>query len=267
MFLVKSVVRLGSTTVIEDAVSLGGDVIEINTIEAVKNSSNKLLMKQCFQKAKVNTADWFLRNAEGEFIPQLGVADNPKAVPTNKLPYPLLAKSKFGSRGTGNYKLDSEDELKAFLAKKDTSNYIFERYYNYAREYRLHVSTNGCFYTNRKMLKRDALNPDKWQRHDDNCVWFVEENPGFDKPVNWDEILDHCKRALEATGLDVASFDVRVQSANGKNGKPRERCEFIVIECNSASSFGKGTAEKYLEELPKLILKKASEYAMIKEKK
>lgn len=256
---------MGSITEVADTVSLGGNIIEINTIAAVKNSANKLMMKQCFQKAKVNTAEWFIRTPEGKFFRQEAIGKQ-KEVAINALPYPIIAKGHYGSRGTANYKLESPEDLNAFIEKRGQhiGNYIFEKYYSFTREYRLHITADGCFYTCRKMLKRDAPKETSWQRHDDNCVWYVETNEKFDKPVNWDTIIEHCKKALIAVGLDVASFDVRVQSAM-KDGAPRKNPEFIIIECNSASSFGQNPAEsivakKYLEELPKIILKKGAEY-------
>lgn len=266
MLPVKSVIRLGSITPIENVVSKGGDIVEINTIEAVTNSANKLLMKQCFVKAGINTANWFLRDEKGIFWAQKGLDEKPIQVATNKLPYPILAKSKMGSRGRGNYKLNSEEELKVWLEKKHADSYIFERYYPYAREYRLHVTADGCFYPIRKMLKADSPKDKSWQRHDDNCVWYIEDNKGFDKPVNWDEIVAQCMKALSAVGLDIASFDVRVQSTLKTDNTPRANPEFIIIECNSASSFGKITAEKYKSILPPLILKKAIEYGLYKPK-
>ena len=43
------------------------------------------------------------------------------------------------------------------------------------REYRLHVTKFGCFYTCRKLVKNDAPE-DTWQKHDDVCNWVFEEN-------------------------------------------------------------------------------------------
>lgn len=218
-------------------------------------------------KAKVSTAEWYIRNKEGKFLRQEGLGKQ-REFSAQALPFPVIAKGHYGSRGKANFRIESVEELDAFIKEKgDTiGNYIFEKYYNYVREYRLHITADGCFYTCRKMLKKDAPKEGNWQRHDDNCVWFVEANEKFDKPTNWDVIVDHCKKALEAVGLDIASFDVRVQSSS-KNGKPRENPEFIIVECNSASSFGKDPvnsiiAERYIEVLPKIILKKQELYAI-----
>lgn len=274
--------RLGSTTEVLDTISAGGNIVEINTVKAIKNSASKLLMKQCFTLAGVKTADWFLVK-DGQFLQQMGVDKDPVIVSLDALPYPIVAKHLLGSRGTGNYKLDSQKALEDFLKTKDVKNYIFEKYYNFAREYRLHVTEDGCFYACRKALKKGVPDDKKWQRHDDNCVWYTETifaedgtdtkeaNPNFQKPTNWDEIVAECVKALEATELDMCSFDIRVQAAETEKGKFREKCDFIIIECNSASSFGENSpnthvAKKYLEMVPKVATKKAVEYGIIKKK-
>ena len=238
----KAVFRLGSSTEMPE------DYIEINTIDAVKNSANKLLMKTCFDEAGVNTAEWW------EITDDLDI---------NDLPYPVVLKHVHGSRGTGNTLINSVEGLKDHLQHITNHNkYIIERFHNYNREYRLHVTKDGCFYTCRKMLKSDAQ--ERWYRNNDNCVWLLEENEQFDKPVNWDDIVEHCVRALEAVGLDVGACDVRVQSARNKDGDLRENPKFIILEINSAASFGdtdeKETIvyQKYLEILPKLIEQKSN---------
>ena len=72
-------------------------------------------------------------------------------------------------------------------------------------------------------------------------------NPLFDKPVNWDSIVDSCVSALDAIGLDIAAFDVKVQS--NKHEEP----EYIILESNSAPSLGERGIEKYKEILTRLI--------------
>lgn len=235
----RSVVRFGSTTEVDDSIAKGGSRVEINTVEAIKNSANKLRMKTCFSNNAVKTADWWK------------TTDLPADLTT--LPFPLIGKNVFGSRGMGNTFIENVEELQAWLKGKINANYIIEKYYNYVREYRLHVSKNGCFYTCRKMLKRDAPEDNKFQRHDDNCVWIVEENPLFDKPVNWENVVEESVKALKAVGLDFGAIDLRIQSAKTAKGKVRETPDFIIVEINSAPSMGEITERKYLEELPKLI--------------
>lgn len=243
----RSLVRLGSTTDKEDTVTNGGKRIEINTIQAVKNSASKLMMKQCFAEAGVKTADWWQLLQESE---------------TSDLPYPIVAKHIFGSRGTGNTLLKDEESLQQWKVGKNLSNYIFEKYYNYGLEFRLHITEDGCFYTCRKALKSDTPEDKKWFRNDSNSVWFLESNEAFNRPNSWNDIVSDCVKALKEVGADVLSFDVRVQSAKTSKGEDREYQDFILVECNSASSMDSDAeglsvcAQKYLEELPKLLTRK-----------
>lgn len=209
-------------------------------------------MKQCFTRGGVKTADWWTFDNSNRFFNQ--VTGGHTAY--NDLPYPIIVKSHHGSRGEGNSLLNNQQELEAWMRGKTLSNYIFEKYYTYTREYRLHVTEDGCFYTCRKMLKRDTPEDKKFQRHDDNCVWIMENNPEFNKPVNWNDIVADCVKALKSLGLDIAGFDVKVQSAKDSKGRLRDICEWIVIESCSAPSFGNVTLEKYTTEIPKVLNKK-----------
>lgn len=256
LFPFKSVIRLGSFTKLKDDITSGGDRLELNTVEAINNSADKLLMKQCFTKNKVKTADWWRYYNENIFHntnqPFDDNFDGNAGTKIEDLPFPIIAKHRMGSKGRGNYKLDSLEALKTWLEsrKNRLNEYIFEKFYNYIREYRLHVTKEGCFYTCRKMLKSNTPNNAKWYRNDDHCVWIMEENELFDKPTNWSEIVKHSVRALNAVGLDFGAVDVKIQSSKKDNP------EFIIIEINSAPSFGEVTSVKYLEILPQLLLNK-----------
>lgn len=244
-FNFKSVIRFGSTTP-EDV------PYELNSVESVKKSSNKNLMKQCFNQAGVNTADWWtVEELAGGYL----FSDN---MDMANLPYPIVAKHIHGSRGTGNILLNNQEELEAWLVSKTLSNYIFEKFYNYSREYRLHVSKTGCFYTCRKMLRSDVPEADRWYRNDSNSVWMLESNELFDRPVNWEEVERQCVLAMESVGLDFAAIDLRIQSAKNKHGEIRENPEFIILETNSAPSMGDITAIKYKENIPLIFKNKYS---------
>jgi hypothetical protein len=101
------------------------------------------------------------------------------------------------------------------------------------------------------MLREEA--EERWHRHDNNCVWILEENPLFDKPNNWEEIVAECVKALTAVSLDIAAVDIKVQSATNKQGVLRESPEFIILETNSAPSLGDITANKYVEQLTNML--------------
>lgn len=98
----RSVLRLGSTTEVDGTVNDGGRILEINSIQGVKNSSDKRKMKDCFTNADVKTAEWYVIDNQGRFIKQ---NERKETVSRDNLPYPIIAKHRFGSRGTGERKL------------------------------------------------------------------------------------------------------------------------------------------------------------------
>lgn len=244
---IRGIVRLGSTT---ETPNDGKPRIEINSIEAIENSANKLLMKQCFTEAEITTADWYLIFGASQTNMEKQNSEIKEIVSFENLPYPIIAKNIYGSRGTGNYKLDTREQLEEWMRGKNLSNYIFEKFYTYSKEYRIHVTNDGCFYTCRKLLKNETPESEQWHRHDENSVWIIEENPKFMKPSTWDLIIEDCIKAKNALGLDICAFDVKTQGSSKRNPK------WIIIESCSAPSFGEITAIKYKEELNKLLKKK-----------
>lgn len=223
---------------------------EINSVDSVKNSADKLLMKQCFDKAEIKHAPWFYlgdletkKDNWQEFLKKtlFGV----KGVF-------LIAKQRYGSRGTGNYLIKTKEELDKFLKDKKSTlaNYIIEEYKKYSVEYRIHATEAGYFYTCRKVLKNDTPKDQRFQRHDDNCSWLVEENAKFNKPANWNQIVEDCKKAVIALGADILAFDVKCTSVKDSKDK---NCHYIIIESCSAPSFGNRTTEEYAKEIPKII--------------
>lgn len=227
------VIGLGSTTETPSHYD-----IRINPPEAVRNSSNKLTMKQLFLKAGVFQAIWYtIRNSRLYFenIP----------VDINEIQYPLIAKQVYGKKGEGMKLLHNPDELNSFLTG-NTSGYYVEKFYNYGKEYRIHTSVvTPCFYACRKVRRNDADN--KWFFNSTNCNWLVEENPNFDKPNNWNQMVEHAQKALLAVGLHTGAVDIRVQ------GNDKSNPDFIVCEINSAPAFGDRTTEEYKKELDKVI--------------
>lgn len=222
------VFRLGSTTNVPNVDH------EFNTAIAVQNSANKGLMKTKFAEHNVRTAKYIFPTNETQLTEW--ISNN------NYNDKKLIIKSLTGSRGRGLYLKQNGQEAIEWFRSHGYGHHIIEKYYNYNREYRLHVSKNGCFYTNRKILRKNAQ--ERWYRNNSNCVWILEENPAFNKPSNWQTIIDECVKALNAVGLDIGACDVRVASSNE---------DFIICEINSAPSFGELTAKKYEAELNRLI--------------
>jgi carbamoylphosphate synthase large subunit len=232
-------VRFGSTS--ERASSWNKSPLQINTVEACKTSSNKLKMKAAFVKTGVNSPEhWISR----------------KDIPADA--YPVIAKKIYGSRALGIKMINSVEEFGNGNNAGTIGNlegYYFEKYYNHAREYRLHCTEDEVFYTCRKMLKSGTPEEVKFFRNDSNCVWVLETNPAFDKPSNWNEICEESIKATKAVGLDIGAVDVRVKSNNTS--------EFKIIEVNSAPSFGNITAEKYAEIIPMVLKKKQTKLNLV----
>lgn len=227
-----TILRLGSTTPTEE-ISRQPNPREINTAYACAISGNKIWMRQAFAKYNIPMAEGICAKSTDdvlEFLKEHGT---------------IICKHIHSSKGKGIYLLSSEDEVKEWAKNHKIEDHIFEKYYTYTREYRLHVTKYGYFYASRKMLKRDAKV--RWHRHNVNSIWIVEENPLFDKPTNWDFIVDSCVNALNAIGLDIAAFDVKVQSSKHKEPK------YIILESNSAPSLGERGIQEYKKILTRLI--------------
>ena len=200
-------------------------------------------MKEAFDDKKVRTAEWVN-------------ADDPIDISWFKDGGQVIVKPRFGSRGAGLRLLSSHKDLEAWSKGRDKEEYILEKYYPYVREYRLHVTEKGSFYSCRKMLKKETPKEKRFYRNDSNCTWVLETNPDFDKPTSWKAIEVECVKALKGVGLDFGACDVRVQSNVDSKGKPRKEVKFIIVEINSAPSFGEITLEKYLEMLPAMLMSK-----------
>lgn len=230
----KAVVRLGSLT------ELPHIKYELNSTNIARLSGNKQRTKEVFTRAGASTANWLIYR-RGSFF---------KYDPSHRydqvefdLKFPVVVKELYGSKNRGNTLVHNMEDLNTVLSQK--SSVLIEEYKNYIKEYRLHVSALGCFYTCRKMLKRDTPKEQQWFRNDSNCVWFLESNPSFDKPANWDELVRQCQTVLTEMGADFLAFDVRMSAG--------ENARWILLETNSAPSFGEGTLNAYLNHIPKLL--------------
>lgn len=258
----RSVVRLGSTTPLSE-IPNSANRVELNTVEAIKTSSNKLLMKQAFDRAEASTAPWAEANAMNA-VTEEGVSFNRTSGNNpDSINFPIVAKAKYGSKGKGNTLIRTQEEFNSWRQGKTLSNYIIEKFMNYGLEFRLHISADGCFYACRKALKSDCPEDQKWRHHDDTCVWFMEHTPdgeeseSFRKPNSWQNIIEDCVAALNEIGADILAFDVKVQSNQNNKGKVRDFQEFILLESNSAPSFGEVTTQKYIQQIPVVLKRKA----------
>ncbi len=224
------ILRLGSGTLTEQITKLPVD-LEINTSEACILSNNKKKMKEAFNVHDVKTAEWSPMN-----LVEASINDE------DEWPYfPAIIKHVHSSQGNGIYYIRDREELLDFISNNVNSllSYIIEKYYTYVKEYRLHVDADGCFYASRKMLKRDA--EERWHRHDNNSVWILPENELFDKPENWEEIVQESIKAMNAIGLDMCAIDIKTQS--------KRNPDFIILETNSGPSLGEIGVSLYIERI------------------
>lgn len=208
--------------------------VQINLPAAIQNAADKKLMKECFTAAGVKTAKWH-HGDKGD------------------LRFPLVAKHRMGSRGTGVYLLQDQSAYDSFVQLRGglgiTPQFIYEQFKDYAREYRLHVTEEGCFYACRKV--RTEACQDRW-KFSDGTVWLLESNPSFHKPSNWVEIEAECVKALKSCGLDFGACDVKV----ARDGR------FFILEINSAPGLEEHTLAAYVQMLPRLATRKFNQLTL-----
>lgn len=260
----RSVVRLGSQTELSAKSLKKGTFVTCNDIIGITNTSNKITMKRAFNAAAVNTPTWYLPCISNIENPQKPVIDklvqaqpsvmwgednmylNAKAVPIENIKFPLIAKINFHSRGRGMLKLDSADDLVKILKDPAVARkYTFEVYTNFVREYRVHATPAGIFYICRKLRQQDHA--DRWYFNSKNSVFKISYENGEwseDKLKCFAEMEEHCIKALMTLHMDIAGFDIRVNSTTEK---------FNIIEANSACSFGEHTAQMYIKKIPEIL--------------
>jgi len=230
---ITTIYRMGSTTPTSAILrNPSRRHLEINTIDGCRISGDKIAMKKAFDQAGVHHAEWCTYTNDRDFNTFLNDSGT------------VIAKHKHSSKGNGIFLINTMDDFVELKRTNNLSNFIFERYYTYSREYRIHVTADGCFYASRKMLINGAS--ERWHRHSNNSVFINEENPDFMTPTTWSEIVDDCVKALKTIGLDIAAFDVKVN----RSGK------WILLESNSAPSLKERGIERYTQALNKIIQNK-----------
>lgn len=204
--------RLGSTTPLISKYKY----LEINTIEGVKTSGNKILMKRAFDKAGISHSEW---------ISSSDKASVHEFFNCHKI---LIAKHKHSSKGQNIYYIDNLKSLDDLCNNINIRDFVFEKYYFFPNEYRVHVDVHhGCFYACKKVLKQDA--EVQWHKHADNSI-FVLVTEKHKLPVCWENIISDCIKALKQMDLTIACFDILCSDNS-----------YIIVESNtspSLASFG-----------------------------
>lgn len=253
----RAVCRLGSTTPNEIIFKSSQRFLECNTVESIQNSRSKLRMKECFAKAEVPQTIYFDTYIGTDVFKGIRLFQEPGCEPMRiySLPYPILVKRVYGFKGRGMAKINNQQELESWLeSHPNTEGWYFEEFKNYQREYRLHCTQDECFMVWRKLRRRDEKV--RWYFNSDNCNWVGEDHELFDKPVNWDKIVEDCCKAVKAVGLDIGSCDLRIQSSKDKSGNIRENPEYIVVEVNSAPALAEQGIEAYKKIIKKVLIEK-----------
>lgn len=206
-FTRRVLLRLGSTTELVSKYKY----LEINTIAGVKTSANKITMKRAFDIAKVTHSEW---------ISSVNKDAIRKFFSLHKI---LIAKHKHSSKGKNIYYIDSLESLEDLLRTVNIKDFVFEKYYFFPNEYRVHIDVNhGCFYACKKVLKEDA--DVEWHKHADNSI-FVLVTKEHVLPECWQKIINDCIKALKEMQLTIACFDILCSNN-----------DYIIVESNTAPS-------------------------------
>ena len=109
----RSLVRFGSPTKVEEVYpkSYMKGVVELNTVEAIQNSSSKFKMKSLFVDNGVESPEFYHFKGDG----MVYYSNTRDGVYYRDLPYPLIAKKNYGSRGAGMVRIGDEEELRNFV--------------------------------------------------------------------------------------------------------------------------------------------------------
>jgi glutathione synthase/RimK-type ligase-like ATP-grasp enzyme len=222
----RAIVRLGSRTPSRQIYPTQS-FVEVNTIESIENSRDKLRMKECFSRYDVKQAEWLTLD---------------QAPITRMADFPYVGKQIIGFKGHGMQLIENDDQLRTFLRTHNNS-YFIEKFYNYAREYRIHATSDHSFLSWRKLRRADA--EQRWFFNSTNCNWVGEDHELFQRPNNWDELCNAAVMAVRSVGLDIGAVDIRVQSRNNP--------DYIVCEVNSAPQLGEIGIEHYRREITNII--------------
>lgn len=222
LFNRRILLRLGSTTPLISKYKY----LEINTVEGIKISSNKIAMKKAFDKANICHSEWINSNNKTDIIKFFNI---------HKI---IIAKYKYSSKGNNIYYIDNIESLNKLLKHININDFVFEKYYFYPLEYRVHIDANyGCFYVCKKVLKEDANI--QWHRHADNSIFVLITDLTL-LPEWFPRMVNDCKKVLKQMHLTIACFDILASNYG-----------YQIIESNTAPSLGSYGITYYSNHLKK----------------
>lgn len=222
LFRQRVLLRLGSTTPLVSKYKY----LELNTVEGVKTSGNKISMKRAFDRAGIVHSEWICSTKRADIYSFFN---------KHKI---LIAKHKHSSKGKNIYYIDNLETLESVCNNVNIQDFVFEKYYFFPSEYRVHIDVNhGCFYACKKVLKPDA--EVQWHKHADNSV-FVLIKKDFKVPACWEKMINDCIKVLKQMKLTIACFDVLCSDD-----------KYIIVESNTAPSLASYGITYYSNHLKK----------------
>lgn len=250
-------------------------VLRINTSQAIRNCSNKVLTKNIL-KDKCPIVTKYAKLSTFIVGDELHIGKIKE-----QISFPLVAKLIYGYGGIGMYFISTLDDLLDFLErqKNNLNNYFLEEYFNTTNEYRVHISpllkntkiqykyeygvqVNGKWeiklslpkvYETREILsvEKKFSNNSLIRNRDNGAVFFSN----FSRPDCWEKLIEDCFKAAELLGVDFCCFDVLYNKDTGK---------YVICEANSNPGMDNSitnpskniTAQHYQQMFPYLITNK-----------
>lgn len=212
--------------------------LEFPSIEAIRNTSNKMRMKKILIESGVKTPFW----KPFDFT----WAENVVAANSNimhddifklKPKFELIFKEKNHSRGEGIMFINSVDDLKAVI-ENGKDGYIEEVVDNH-REFRVHVCDGEAFYVDEKLPREEGHTA----RIKNLANGYKYRNRSVSRPYP-STIKEESVKAVEALGMPFGAVDI----ALGQDGSVN------VFEVNSAMGLRTKTAELYSQKLKEYII-------------
>lgn len=247
--------------------------LRINTFASVKNSANKITSKKLWGDCIPHSRPFKELKAfvfDGEFrVDQF----------EELFIYPLVAKRTNTSKGKGFTYIKSYEDLENFLSNAENApyfkHYYFESFFEFDKEYRVHVSpwlqdrriiynytrpstngieniikdtSNGCIFMSQKKLKQEAY--DRGVRHTtrggkyDDIVFSSRFTP-----QSWMNSMIHdAIEAIKLLGLDFGFIDVGYNSSTN---------QYVFFESGCNPELTNPEIQCYKQALQQIILYKA----------
>jgi glutathione synthase/RimK-type ligase-like ATP-grasp enzyme len=204
--------------------------IEFNDIFSIKNTSNKVKMKNIFALSGVNTPKYLVNNHLAR-----------EKILNGYLGDEIFFKTTFHSRGRGMkvIKKDSSDLLEILsLSGKG----YFEKTEPSIREFRVHVMDGTVFYVDEKRPRDKSIKVKDRAMIKNKDSGFKFRRPLKDFPEG---IIEESIKAVECLCLDFGAVDIGLNDSG-----------VWVYEVNSAPSLRTKTRKLYQKALVRLIWKK-----------